>query len=87
MCVKKHIKHLTTFGGNIYNVLRNILMDVFRIIFNNDVQKMSFNYFEKSPNKMVPKCDYFAKKKCTMEKMYLMWLYVNDASITHKNVF
>ena len=49
-------------GENIHNVLiRNVLMYVFRILFNNDSQQITFNSAEKMAKKMVQKHDFWLK--------------------------
>ena len=82
--MKKHIKHLTTFWRNINNVLRSILVGDFIIIFNNHVQKMSFNSGEKWPRKWYR---LFCLKIHNGEKVSeVLYFYVNDANITQKHV-
>ena len=49
-CVKNIKKKLTTFQKNIH-VLRNFLLYVFRILFNNDPQQISINSAKKWPRK------------------------------------
>ena len=73
---------------NIHNVLRNFLLYVFRILFNNDPQQISINSAKKWPRKWYRNMN-FSLKKCIMEKTHLKfcYIYINNASITQKMRF
>ena len=91
-CLKnrKNLTFQIFWGENIiiHNVLRNFLMYVFRILFNNDPQQISINSARKWPRKWYRNMN-FSFKKCIMEKTHLTFCYVyaNNASITQEMRF
>ena len=86
----KKFDNISDFLGwtNIHNVLRNFLLYVFRILFNNDPQQISINSAKKWPRKWYRNMN-FSLKKCIMEKTHLKfcYIYISNASITQKMRF
>ena len=64
---------------NITNVLRNNLVYVFRILFNNDAQQISFNSVEKWLRKWYRNMNFSYRKKCIDEETHLKFccIYMN----------
>ena len=90
---EKHKKNSTKFqillNNKISECLRNFLLYVFRILFNNDPQQISFNSAKKWLRKWYRNTT-FSSKMHNGENAFevlLYLLYINNASIAPKDAF